>query len=113
MPIPLHPTKERERGFNQADRLAAFFVELFDIPINTGLLKRVRSTETQTRLSRSQRLRNLRGAFVCSNITNEGRFLLVDDVITTGTTASAAAHALKKAGAQQVDVLTLARAFPF
>ena len=86
--------------------------ELFGIPINAGLLKRVRFTETQTHLSRSQRLRNLRGAFVCSNSTCEGRFLLIDDVMTTGT-ASAAAHALKKAGAQQVDVLTLARALPF
>ena len=113
IPIPLHPTKERERGFNQADRLAAFFAKLFDIPINAGLLKRVRFTETQTHLSRSQRLRNLRGAFVCSNSTCEGRFLLIDDVMTTGATASAAAHALKKAGAQQVDVLTLARALPF
>ena len=52
IPIPLHPTKERERGFNQADRLAAFFAELFDIPINADLLKRVRFTETQTHLSR-------------------------------------------------------------
>ena len=113
IPIPLHPIKERERGFNQADRMSAFFAELFDIPINAGLLKRVRFTETQTHLSRSQRLRNLRGAFVCSNSTHQGRFLLIDDVMTTGATANAAAHALKKAGAQQVDVLTLARALPF
>ena len=113
IPIPLHPTKERERGFNQADRLAAFFAQLFDIPMNTGSLKRVRFTETQTQRSRSQRLRNLRGAFVCSNNTNEGGFLLFDRVITTGTTVSAAAHALKKADTQQVDVLTLVRALPF
>ena len=113
IPTPLHPTKEREREFNQADRLSAFFAELFDILINTGLLKRVRFTETQTHLSRSQRLRNLRGAFVCSNNTNEGRFLLVDRFITTGATANAAVHALKKADTQQVDVLTLARALPF
>ena len=113
IPIPLHPTKERERGFNQANRLAEFFGELFELPIKTNLLKRVRFTETQTHLPRPQRLRNVKGSFHCPTGISRNRFLLVDDVMTTGATASAAAHALRKSGAGQVDVLTLARALPF
>ena len=113
IPIPLHPTKERERGFNQANRLAEFFGELFELPIKTNLLKRVRFTETQTHLPRTQRLRNVKGSFHCPTGISRNRFLLVDDVMTTGATASAAAHALRKSGARQVDVLTLARALPF
>lgn len=113
IPIPLHPAKERERGFNQANRLATFFGELFELPIKTNLLKRVRFTETQTHLPRSQRLRNVKGSFHCPTGISRNRFLLVDDVMTTGATASAAAHALRKSGARQVDVLTLARALPF
>ena len=113
IPIPLHPTKERERGFNQATRFAAFFSEISTIPIKANLLKRIRFTETQTHLPRSQRLRNVKGSFHCPTGLNRNRFLLIDDVMTTGATASAAALALKKAGARQVDVLTLARALPF
>lgn len=113
IPIPLHPTKERERGFNQANRLAEFFGELFELPIKTNLLKRVRFTETQTHLPRNQRLRNVMGSFHCPTSISRNRFLLVDDVMTTGATASAAAHALRKSGARLVDVLTLARALPF
>ena len=85
----------------------------FRIPINTSQFKRLCFTETQTHFSRSQRLRNIRGIFACSNSPFPGRFLLIDDVITTIATAIAAAHALKKAGTQKVDILTLARALPF
>jgi len=113
IPIPLHPTKERERGFNQANRLAEYFGELFELPVKTNLLKRVRFTETQTHLPRTQRLRNVKGSFHCPTNISRNRFLLIDDVMTTGATASAAAHALRKSGARLVDVLTLARALPF
>lgn len=113
IPIPLYPAKERERGFNQAERLAHYFSESSNIPVQTDLLRRMRFTESQTHLSRTQRKHNLRNAFRCQTKPVPGNYLLIDDVLTTGATASSAAQALKKAGAQCVDVLTLARALPF
>ena len=112
VPVPLHPVKERDRGFNQAERLATSVAKLMNIPIETGRLQRVKYTETQTNLSRKKRMLNMHGAFEASKQMSFARVLLVDDVMTTGATASACAAALRRVGVQNVDVLTLARGMP-
>ena len=113
MPIPLHPLREREREFNQAEHMARSVASSLRTFLNTNALERIKYTETQTPLSRSKRLRNLTGAFaVKRNRKLSGAVLLVDDVMTTGATASACARVLKQAGASTVNVLTLARTLP-
>jgi predicted amidophosphoribosyltransferase len=77
-----------------------------------GCLRRVKYTETQTNLSRKERMANMRNAFEASERVTFSRVLLLDDVMTTGATASACAAALRRAGVQTVDVLTLARGMP-
>ena len=111
MPVPLHPLKEREREFNQAEILARHLGEAIGIPLNAKLLRRVASTLTQTRLTREQRAANMRGAFeVRAGIELNGeRVVLVDDVFTTGATTNACARALRTAGAGEVCVWTVAR----
>jgi ComF family protein len=111
-PVPLHPVKERERGFNQAERLATGVAKHLGLPMETTLLRRVKYTETQTNLTRKERLANMHNAFEASSRMPFSRILLVDDVMTTGSTASACAAALRGAGAARVDVLTLARGMP-
>ncbi|MST00169.1 MAG: ComF family protein [Pedosphaera sp.] len=109
-PVPLHPVKLREREFNQADRLAQRLAKATGIQHENKLLRRVKPTPTQTRLSRTERAENLRGAFAASAAgLKEARVVLVDDVLTTGATANAAAAALRKVGAAQVAVWTVAR----
>jgi competence protein ComFC len=112
VPIPLFPVKQRERGFNQAERLARPVANALNVSLETRLLKRVVPTPTQTRLSRRQRAENMRNAFALrKGVLVRGRsFVLVDDVFTTGATASAAAKVLLKAGAERVMVWTVARA---
>ena len=112
IPVPLHPLKERDRGFNQAERLAKGVAEHLDLPMEPGCLRRVKYTETQTNLSRKERMANMRNAFEASERVTFSRVLLLDDVMTTGATASACAAALRRAGVQTVDVLTLARGMP-
>jgi ComF family protein len=111
VPVPLHPTKEREREFNQAARLATHLSRATQIPMNARLLRRVVFTNTQTRLTRTQRTANMAGAFaVDAKIKLNGeRVVLVDDVFTTGATTSACARALRRAGAGEVCVWTVAR----
>jgi len=111
VPVPLHPLKEREREFNQAGRLAAHLGAALKIRVNKKLLRRVLFTSTQTRLTRSQRAANMRGAFaICNGARlNRERVILVDDVFTTGATTSACAQALLAAGAGDVCVWTVAR----
>jgi competence protein ComFC len=111
VPVPLHPVKQREREFNQAERLAAPLSARSRIPLNRGWLLRVKSTATQTRLTRPQRAANMRGAFVVRpGLRLKGeRVVLVDDVFTTGATTSACAQALRAAGAGDVCVWTVAR----
>ncbi|MCX5876318.1 MAG: ComF family protein [Deltaproteobacteria bacterium] len=110
VPVPLHPSRLRERGFNQALLLArAFFPK--DRRVTVGLLVRLRPTEPQTSFNGAARRTNLKNAFavIKPHRLAGKKILLIDDVFTTGTTANECARVLKKAGADEVLVLTLAR----
>ena len=111
VPVPLYPVKQREREFNQAERLGNHLSAATGIPQNRKLLRRVMPTATQTLLTREQRAKNMRGVFATprdSGLDGE-RIVLVDDVFTTGATTSACAKALRDAGAGEVCVWTVAR----
>ncbi|MGH7975862.1 MAG: ComF family protein, partial [Limisphaerales bacterium] len=111
IPVPLHPMKQREREFNQAERLAGHLSAAIKIPLNIKLLRRIAPTATQTLLTREQRAANMRGAFAVRRKVdlNGARVVLVDDVFTTGATTSACAQALRSASAGEVCVWTVAR----
>jgi competence protein ComFC len=111
VPVPLYPAKEREREFNQAERLATHLADALKIPLHRSWLRRVLPTTTQTRLSREQRAANVRRAFALRpGVKLHGeRLILVDDVFTTGATTSACARVLLAAGAREVCVWTVAR----
>jgi ComF family protein len=111
IPVPLHPTRQRERGFNQATLLAELLSAQVSIP-SKMLLERVRYTTTQTALDRAERMENLHNAFrLRKNMDVRGlRVLLIDDVLTTGSTLSECARILKRAGAISVHAATAARA---
>jgi ComF family protein len=110
IPVPLHISRLRWRGFNQAHLLAQRFAD--DCPIDPYSLRRVRPTRPQVDLNESERRRNVAGAFQVTRPQHvDGRrILLVDDVYTTGATVDECSHALVRAGAHSVDVLVLARA---
>ena len=110
VPVPLHSTRQRERGFNQAAELATLLSRRCGVPAES-VLKRIRYTTTQTRLDREQRMENLRGAFrLRDKASVQGRhLLLIDDVFTTGSTVDECARVLRQAGAASVRVATVAR----
>jgi len=111
VPVPLHPTKERDREFNQAERLASHLSHATGIRAENRYLQRVEPTLTQTKLSREQRAKNVHRAFTARpNLQLNGeRIVLIDDVLTTGATTSACAGILRAAGAGDVCVWTVAR----
>ena len=111
VPVPLHPTRRRERGFNQASLIAGLLSARIAIPCK-AVLERVRYTTTQTALDRAERIENLRNAFrLRKNGDVRGlHVLLIDDVLTTGSTLSECARVLKRAGAISVYAATAARA---
>jgi len=114
IPVPLHKRKLRERGFNQSEAIAAAALKVrrdSSIWMSSDLMERRRETESQIGLTRNQRRENIRGAFVVTRPEAlAGReVLLVDDVFTTGTTASECARVLLRAGAAKVWVATVAR----
>ena len=112
LPVPLHPTRLRERGFNQAVLIAARLAEHFSLPLCYDNLIRLRSTRPQVGLSSEERKKNVSGAFGLARAEDViGRsILLVDDVFTTGATMNECAQVLKKDGALRVYALTAARA---
>ena len=111
VPVPLHPARERERGFNQAALLAELLARRIALPVRP-VLERIRYTTTQTAYDRAERMENLRDAFrLRKNRDVRGlHVLLIDDVLTTGSTLSECARVLKKAGAVSVYAATAARA---
>ena len=112
VPIPLHRSRRYERGYNQSEMLARGVAEMVDAPISCDVLIRWRPTRRQTALKRSSRWDNLQGAFHVRDprLINGRHVLLIDDVLTTGSTAGAAAKVLRAAGARRVDLVTLAMA---
>jgi ComF family protein len=113
VPVPLHRWRLWRRRFNQAMALSAGISAVARVACDPFVLARVKPTQSQVGLSRAQRQENLQGAFRVPHETKAQlkgkRVLLVDDVLTTGSTANAAARALLRGGARAVDVLAFAR----
>ncbi|MFA5960631.1 MAG: ComF family protein [Tatlockia sp.] len=109
VPVPLHPRRLRERGFNQAAELAKLLSRQLGIPFANTLCQKTANTASQARLNRKERALNIQQAFSCK----PGKYqhiTLIDDLLTTGSTAEAIARSLKKQGVTQVDVWCCARA---
>ena len=113
IPVPLHPRRLKERGFNQSQLLGRVLAKKLNIPCDPFVLIRTVDTPPQVGLSEKERRENVRGAFAVSpgrHSRLEGKALLVlDDVMTTGATVEECARTLKSAGAEKVYVLTMAR----
>jgi ComF family protein len=109
VPIPLHASRYRQRGFNQAAEIARFAAAALDLPVDCRCLVRRLATAEQSSLSLARRRRNVRGAFVAVCNSAAKRVALLDDVLTTGSTALAAAQALLAAGVKEVELWACAR----
>ena len=107
--MPLSTRRLRTRGFNQALELARPLASQLRLPLHRGLLQRVRATDPQSGLTRTDRRRNVRGAFRADPRLRGQRLIVVDDVMTTGATLDALARCLKKQGAVEVGALVVAR----
>lgn len=109
IPVPLHPVKFRERGFNQSQKLAAMLAKTCQAEV-VYLLRRTQNTKSQTRLNRHSREQNVKNAFAIATnarvIPNDD-YILIDDVFTTGSTLNACAQVLRQAGAKSIRVATV------
>ncbi|GAB3746908.1 ComF family protein [Lysobacter olei] len=111
VPVPLHPKRLRERGYNQAHEIAAPLARMLGVPLRPELLRRVRHTRPQSTLDADARQSNLDDAFaVTARDPLPAHVVLVDDVMTTGATLQAAAWALREAGVRRVEAWVCARA---
>lgn len=109
VPLPLHPQRLRERGFNQSLEIAKALGKCLHLPVDRSSLVRTRETPPQAGLDRKERRRNVRGAFACNATLSERHVLLVDDVLTSGASADECARQLLTAGAASVHVAVIAR----
>ncbi|HEV2213478.1 MAG TPA: ComF family protein, partial [Gammaproteobacteria bacterium] len=110
IPVPLHPSRLRERGFNQANELARPIARRFKIKVALQVCARVRATEVQSKLDAAERRKNLRNAFVVKHPLQGKHVAVLDDVVTTGATVEALSAVLKDAGAARITVWSVARA---
>jgi ComF family protein len=114
VPVPLHSTRLRERGYNQAELIARPLARRLGLPLRPLLLVRTKPRPDKLKLSRKERWRIVRGAYGMreGSQVDKARVLLVDDVFTTGATLDACARVLRKAGASRIVAVTVARAVP-
>ena len=110
LPVPLHVSRLRERGYNQSLEIARFVAKRLQIPLDWQGTQRIRPTAPQTELPRDQRRKNVHGAFMTSTAFAGQRVAIVDDVMTTGHTVNALAESLLQSGARDVRVWVVARA---
>lgn len=110
VPVPLHPARLAERGYNQALELARPLARQLGLPLAAGLCRRTRATDTQSLLPAAARRRNVRGAFTLTGPLPGSHVAIVDDVVTTGATVAELATTLRRAGATRVEVWAVARA---
>lgn len=110
VPVPLHKVKERERGYNQAEKIADGVSEVTGLKIELNLVTRTKYTISQTLLSDKERLNNVKGKFKISTECKNEKVIIVDDVVTTGNTVNEIALALKNAGASEIVVASLVKA---
>ena len=111
VPVPLHPKRLKQRGFNQVKLIAQVLKRYFGTPVHDAI-ERTKDTKAQFDLPRGERFKNVYGAFKVSDhsMVRDKRVLLMDDIYTTGATIFECSKALKQAGAQRVEILTLSRA---
>jgi competence protein ComFC len=112
VPVPLHPARKRERGFNQSEILAEVISKRMNLPVLKRVLKRIKNTKDQTNLNAEQREKNVSGAFSLSSAKDGEqiygkKIILIDDVITTGATLRGCAEVLREGGAKKVVGATL------
>ncbi|NOR49989.1 MAG: ComF family protein, partial [Desulfuromonadales bacterium] len=110
VPVPLHPNRLRQRGYNQALEVARPIAQQLNVSIDTGLLQRIRKTPPQQGLSAIERRSNLRNAFDLTTTPSVRRILLVDDVMTTGETVRECCRTLRAGGVREVQVAVVGRA---
>jgi ComF family protein len=108
IPIALHPGRENRRGYNQAALLARTLSDALKVPLGVDRLQRVRRGHPQARMQRNQRADNIRGAFRCAVTGGGQRVLLIDDVVTTGSTVTEAARVLERGGYEVVGAVAIA-----
>jgi ComF family protein len=114
VPVPLAASRLRQRGYNQSEYLARALAPLWKVPVRTDVLVRARSTQTQTRLTPEERVRNVHGAFSATTVARTtlrgSHVVLVDDVVTTAATLNACAAVLHEAGVRIISYVTFGRA---
>ncbi|MFA5776673.1 MAG: phosphoribosyltransferase family protein [Patescibacteria group bacterium] len=109
VPIPISKSREKDRGFNQAEIIAKAVCKEFGLTMNNSILTRIRDTNKQFGLHKDERAQNITGAFAVKGDVADGKFLLVDDICTTGSTLIAGASSLFSAGAKDVRCFALSR----
>jgi ComF family protein len=111
VPVPLHPKRQRRRGFNQSAWFARGLSEKLGLPVREDILVRVVNTKSQTGMNKTRRWENVREAFMCLTSVQGLRIILTDDVLTTGATLEACGKAVLKAGARSINIAVMASAF--
>ncbi len=112
VPMPMHPTRLKERGFNQALEIARLISKNMHIKLDNACCQRIKHTQAQASLPLKERIKNLRGAFACQQNLQGFNIAILDDVMTTGTSLNELAKTLKHAGAAHIECWVIARTLP-
>jgi ComF family protein len=112
VPVPLHPKRKKQRGYNQSEKIAEGISQIMKIPVVSDCLVRKSETETQTKITKEERWRNVYGKFAITNseILKKKHILLIDDVVTTGSTLEACGETLLKIDDLKLSIAVLAKA---